>query len=152
MLGYAQQQVASGVGHLKEPFSMLGCATLVHHQMYVDTPNSCPVTESMSRRTKKRTYEQRIRGVKHASFDPLVISATAGFANEASIFHKRLASMLASKMGSPLKQHFRFCCHLAFPLLCSVILSIRGAQSSCEHTIKLPIAVNIESTFHWMLN
>ena len=41
---------------------------------------------------KKRAYEQRIREVEHASFTPLVISATGGLANEVSTFYKRLAS------------------------------------------------------------
>ena len=46
---------------------------------------------------KKRAYEQRIREVEHATFSPLVLSATGGLAREANIFYKRLASMLASK-------------------------------------------------------
>ena len=50
---------------------------------------------------KKRAYEQRIREVEHASFTPLVISATGGLASEASTFYKRLASMLASKWDHP---------------------------------------------------
>ena len=47
--------------------------------------------------TKKRAYEQRCREVEHASFTPLVMSATGGLAKEATIFYKRLASMLASR-------------------------------------------------------
>ena len=46
-------------------------------------------TGSMSR---KKTYEQRCREVKHSSFTPLVISATGGLAREATVFYKRLAS------------------------------------------------------------
>ena len=46
---------------------------------------------------KKRAYEQRIRKVKHASFTPLVLSATGGMAAEATVFYKRLASCLAVK-------------------------------------------------------
>ena len=48
-------------------------------------------------RAKKRAYEQRIREVEHASFTPLVLSATGGLAIEATNFYKRLASLLASK-------------------------------------------------------
>ena len=43
---------------------------------------------------KKRAYEQRIREVEHASFTPLVMSATGGLAKEATNFYKRLASPL----------------------------------------------------------
>ena len=37
---------------------------------------------------KKRAYEQRVREVEHASFTPLVLSATGGMANEASFLRK----------------------------------------------------------------
>ena len=39
--------------------------------------------------TKKRMYEQRCREVEHASFTPLVISATGGLAKEATILKDR---------------------------------------------------------------
>ena len=66
---------------------------------------------------KKRTYEQRCREVEHASFTPLVISATGGLANEASIFYKRLASMLASKWDHPYSNTLCWLrCRLGFSL------------------------------------
>ncbi len=42
---------------------------------------------------KKRQYyyEQRVREVEHALFTPLVLSASGGMANQATIFYKRLA-------------------------------------------------------------
>ena len=46
---------------------------------------------------KKRQCEQRVREIEHASFTPLVLSATGGMASEATVFYKRLASCLASK-------------------------------------------------------
>ena len=48
---------------------------------------------------KKRVYGQRFREVEHASFVPLVMSATGGMAHEATNFYKRLASLLAEKCG-----------------------------------------------------
>ena len=50
---------------------------------------------------KKRQYKQRVREVEHASFTPLVLSATGGMANEGSVFYKRLASCLATKRDQP---------------------------------------------------
>ena len=50
---------------------------------------------------KKRAYEQRIHEVEHASFTPLVMSATGGLAKEATNFYKRLASRLADKWDQP---------------------------------------------------
>ena len=43
---------------------------------------------------KKRAYE---REIENASFTPLVLSATGGLAVEATVFYKRLASLLAMK-------------------------------------------------------
>ena len=50
---------------------------------------------------KKRQYEKRVREIEHASFTPLVLSATGGMASEATVFYKRLASCLASKWDQP---------------------------------------------------
>ena len=46
-------------------------------------------------REKKRVYEQRVQEVEHSSFTPLVLSTTGGMGNKATIFYKRLASLLA---------------------------------------------------------
>ena len=45
--------------------------------------------------------EQHVREVEHASFTPLLMSATGGMANHATIFYKRLASSLALKWDQP---------------------------------------------------
>ena len=38
---------------------------------------------------KKQKYEQRVREVEHASFTPLILSATGGMANQATVFRGR---------------------------------------------------------------
>ncbi len=55
---------------------------------------------------KKRAYEQRVREVEHASFTPLVLSASGGLGKEATVFYKRLrlASLLAKKWDQPYNQ------------------------------------------------
>ena len=63
-----------------------------------------PSYRSLSRNTaylkqekeKKRHYRDRIREVEHGSFSPLVFSVTGGMAKEASVFYKRLATLLAA--------------------------------------------------------
>ena len=93
---------------------------------------------------KKRAYEQRIREVEHATFSPLVLSATGGLAREATIFYKRLASMLASKWGQTYNSTLCWLrCRLAFSLLRSSIQAIRGAKSSRGHAIKMPTVVDL---------
>ena len=86
---------------------------------------------------KKRAYEQRVREVEHASFTPLVLSATGGLANEATVFYKRLASCLAMKWDQSYSSTmFWLRCRLTFSLLRSAVQCIRGARSSNGHAAK----------------
>ena len=80
---------------------------------------------------KRRVYEQRILEIEHATFIPLVMSTIGGLANSATIFYKRLASMLSQKWDQPYATTMGWLrCRLSFSLLHSSIRSIRGAQSS----------------------
>ena len=93
---------------------------------------------------KKRAYEQRIREIEHATFSPLVLSATCGLAMEANTFYKRLASMLASKWDHNYSSTLCWLrCRLAFSLLRSSIQAIRGARSSCGHAIRMSTVVDL---------
>ena len=86
---------------------------------------------------KKRQYEQRVREVEHASFTPLVLSATGGIANQATVFYKRLACCLAMKWDQPYSSTMSWLrCRLTFSLLRSAIQCIRGARSCCGHAAK----------------
>ena len=95
-------------------------------------------------REKKRAYEQRVREVEHATFTPLVMAATGGLANEANVFYKRLASMLATKWDHSYNTTLCWLrCRLAFSLLRSSIQAIRGARSSRGHPIKPPMVIDL---------
>ena len=95
-------------------------------------------------REKKRAYEQRVREVEHATFTPLVMAATGGLANEANVFYKRLASMLATKWDHSYSTTLCWLrCRLVFSLLRSSIQAIRGARSTCGHPIKPPMAIDL---------
>ena len=77
---------------------------------------------------KKCAYEQRVREVEHASFTPLVLSATGDLANEATVFYKRLASCLSMKWDQSYSSTmFWLRCRLTLSLLHSAIQRIRGA-------------------------
>ena len=93
---------------------------------------------------KRRAYGQRIREVEHASFTPIVMSATGGLAPEATTFYRRLASLLASKWGD------EYCvimgwlrCSLSFSLLQSAIACMRGARSSIGHFYRPPPSIDL---------
>ena len=86
---------------------------------------------------KKRAYQQRIQETEHASFTPLIFSATGGMAREATAFYKRLASMLATKRDQPYSSTMTWMrCLLSFSLLHSAIQCIRGARSTIGHPFK----------------
>ena len=89
------------------------------------------------------------REVEHASFTPLVMSATGGLAKEATTFYKRLASMLSHKWDHSYSSTLRWLrCRLNFSLLRSSIQALRGSRSSIGHPVKAPVVidlVNIES-------
>ena len=89
---------------------------------------------------KKRAYAQRVREIEHSSFTPLVLSASGGFAREATHFYKRLASRLADKWDQPYSLTMRWLrCTISFALLRSAIQCIRGARSSRGHAVFLPV-------------
>ncbi|XP_064400133.1 uncharacterized protein LOC135346443 [Halichondria panicea] len=80
---------------------------------------------------KKRQYEQRVRDIEHASFTPLVMSATGGMANQATVFYKRLASNLAIKSNESYSRTLSWLrSRITFSLLRSAIQCIRGSRSS----------------------
>ena len=95
--------------------------------------------------TKKRAYELRIREVEHSSFTPLVFSASGGIlmGHEASVFYKRLASLLSDKWNDPYATVLGWIrCRLSFCLLRSAIQCSRGARSSQGRYIKsAPVAL-----------
>ena len=71
---------------------------------------------------KRRAYGQRVREIEHASFTPIVLTATGGLAHEATIFYKRLAALLSTKWVSNYSAVMGWlrCCQ-SFSLLCSAI-------------------------------
>ena len=93
------------------------------------------------KRIEKNAYEQRVLQVEHASFTPLLFSATGGLGNEANTFYKRLASLLASKRDDPYGSTLAWLrCRLSFSLLRSSIRCISEARSrQCLAIKSLPV-------------
>ena len=110
---------------------------------------SPPVTETRHQQqctgsSKKRAYQQRMQEVEHSSFIPLVLSATGGMGNEATILYKRLASLLSQKWDFPYSTTLRWLrCRLSYSLLHSSIQAIRGARSSQRHAVRSPTAIDL---------
>ena len=77
-----------------------------HPNLWLHAPSNCQPISTCYRKhenTKKRAYEQCVHEIEHGFFTPLVLSATGGLGNAATICYKRLASMIATK-HSPVKQ------------------------------------------------
>ncbi len=97
---------------------------------YTIQPESTPIyCLSKHEREKKRAYEQRVREIEHSSFTPLVLSASGGMGTEATIFYKRLASLLAGKWDTHYSRTVCWLrCRLSFALLRSSIQALRGVD------------------------
>ena len=108
--------------------------------------SSFSLTYRSHEKEKKWLYLQRIRDMEHSSFSPLVFSFTGGMAKEASIFYKRLASLLSEKHGQTYSTTMAWLrCVLSFSLLRSSILCFRGHRSAVGRPSKttplLPVDV-----------
>ena len=77
---------------------------------------------------KRLEYGQRVQEVEHGCFTPLVCTTNGGMAPEATVFLKRLASMLSEKRGEPYSTTMAwFRCVPAFCLLRSALRCLRAS-------------------------
>ena len=78
---------------------------------------------------KRSAYGRRIRDIEHGCFTPLVFATNGGTAPEATIFLKRLASMLAEKKEEKYATTMGWLrCVLGFCLLRSSLRCLRASQ------------------------
>ena len=87
------------------------------------------------------TYGQGIREVEHGSYTPIILSATGGMAQEATVFYKSLA-LLSVKKWNNNHGNWLHCC-LSFLLLRSVIACVCGPHSSIGHVYRVPPSVDV---------
>ena len=90
--------------------------------------------------------------MEHSSFTPLVFSASGGMGHEATVFYKRLASLLSDKWKELYATVLGWVrCWLSFCLLRSAIQCIRGARSSHGHYIRSAPVDLIQSETQFIL-
>ena len=87
---------------------------------------------------KKRKYDQRIPSriheVEHASFTTLILSCTGGLGPQVTTSYKCLASLLSAKWNQAYSLTIMWLrCRLAYSLLRSSVMCIRGARSHLGH-------------------
>ena len=83
---------------------------------------------------KKRTYNDRIIEVEHATFTPLVFTTSGDVPPECRKFHQRLAFLLFLKRKEPytdtisfIRRKIRFC------ILCTTLVATSGYRRPKEH-------------------
>ena len=92
----------------------------------------------------KKRHEQRIREVEHSSFTPLVFSLTGGLGPAAMAFYKRLASQLSEKWKQSYSSTIGWLrCRIAFSLLRSSIMCLRGSRLSRAFNSHLAASVDL---------
>ena len=90
---------------------------------------------------KRREYGDRVREVEHGCFTPLIFTTSGGAAPEATIFLRRLASMLCDKRGETYSATMGWLrCAISFCLLRSSLRCLRASQKTEK---KLPISLDI---------
>ena len=65
--------------------------------------NSGPIDKVFQKHEaeKKRTYNSRVLEVEKSTFTPLVFSTSGSMGKEAEAFHKRIATLISNKRGTP---------------------------------------------------
>ena len=89
----------------------------------------------------RKKYEQRVIQIEKCSFTPLVYSTTCGMAPKALEFHKRLASLVAEERNERYEYVMgTMRTKLAFSLLKSVLLSLRGHKGKRNYAPATPMS------------
>ena len=78
---------------------------------------------------KKRFYNERVLQVEKGSFTPIVGSTFGGWGNEAKIYHKRIATLIALKKNEEYADVINFIrTRLRFCVLKCTLIAVRGVR------------------------
>ena len=126
MLKKEHVSTSRGFGEMIDNVHFLIYGFLIHsHTPIVPSPWQ-HATEEMNR--EKKSYDERLRKVKHGCFSPLVFSASGDMDPTAKIVYKKLAAMITFKHGQLYSQTINWLhCRLRFSLLRSFIMCLRGS-------------------------
>lgn len=84
---------------------------------------------------KMRKYASRILAVDKGSFTPLIYTTFGGWGPQATVYHKKLASLIAKKRNEEYQHvinHIRT--KVRFSLLRSVLVAVRGERGKKDRT------------------
>ena len=110
---------------------MLGFSTHMRPRI---VPPHLPL-HMLAKKGKKRSYEQQIREIEHASFIPAVFATTGGMGRHATSLYKHIASLL-SETAEPYNTVMAWLrCRMSFALLRSSIMYIAALVVCGLHQI-----------------
>ena len=94
----------------------------------------------MHEREKKQAYNERVMQVEKGTFTPIVVSTFGGMGQEAELFHKRLATLIAYKRNEEYSHVLNFIrTRLRFCLLKSILTGLRGVRGKAGKEKLAPI-------------
>ena len=95
-----------------------------------DSSNRATSLAANYRRHEQEKHEERVREVEHASFVPVVLSASGGYGKHANALFSRIASLLAEKSKEPYAQNTSLLlCRLGFALVRCGAMCLHGSRS-----------------------
>ena len=124
MLTWISLPMAYGVVAMKEILWICVCSTLMHLATNKNTPlqSAYRTHEKM----KKRAYQQRVLEIEHASFTPVVLSASGGMANEATFVLQENCFTSCTEMGPALQLTFFFSPLNISSCLCIIFIYLKS--------------------------
>ena len=76
---------------------------------------------------KRAEYGRRVREIEHGSFTPLVFTSVGGMPGEATVFYRRLVSLLGTKRNEPYAVVMGWLrCTFSFLLIRAAIMCVHG--------------------------
>ena len=134
------QDLTSGPVVLGSHFEKVFIDVRIFNPNVASYQNLQPETCLKRHEQKKRCqYDQRVREVEHTSFFPLVFTTSGRMGRSTMIVYKSLAHLLSVKRDKSYKHVICWLrCRLAFALLRSAIMCLRGSRSlntcnDCHH-------------------
>ena len=107
-----------------------------------------PILDVMksAEKEKCREYRERIVGVEHADFNPLVFTVSCAIGPQSAMVLKRIAEKLSVKQTLPRSVVAGWLrCRLSFALLRTTLLCVRGTRKNRTNTIEnnVPLATSV---------
>ena len=98
----------------------------------------------MQEKTKSREYRERIIGVEHGDFSPLIFTTSGAIGPQATLVLKRMAEKISERQSLPRSVVAGWLrCRLSFGLLRTTLLCVRGTRKNKPITVENNVALAV---------